>query len=360
MIMQGEMKGVASPLQRTSRSVDRRRATAFTLIELLVVMAIIAILVALILPAVQSARESARRTQCLNNMKQLGLAAHNYMSIHHSFPSGWIWSPQPNTPATAIPAAVQAASSNPFAQGSANPSSLPAALNDEIRFKQGQIMSSVGPNALPPNGQVATTIQYSAYWGWQALMLPQMDAATVGVNFSLPKSDPNNLQAIATTVSAYICPTASLPSQKPTDPSTGAALGYGVYRGNMGFTYNNGVMYMNSVVSDRSIKDGMSTTLLFGESQFGLWGDAGSACARLSNPANTNDQNRALFDFYQLNQGSGSSGAILAIGFGSWHDAGVHFAMADGSSRPINRSVSIQVMDSLASRDGGERVSDDF
>ncbi|WP_437192841.1 DUF1559 domain-containing protein [Planctomicrobium sp. SH527] len=87
----------------------RRRTNGFTLIELLVVIAIIAILIALLLPAVQQAREAARRSQCKNNMKQLGLAFHNYLDTMSVFPMGGSWAGRPNWRVFILPYIEQSA-----------------------------------------------------------------------------------------------------------------------------------------------------------------------------------------------------------------------------------------------------------
>ncbi|WP_437192164.1 DUF1559 domain-containing protein [Planctomicrobium sp. SH527] len=92
--------GLTSPAHRRSRN---RRQNAFTLIELLVVIAIIAILIALLLPAVQQAREAARRSQCKNNLKQLGLALHNYHDTVNTFPPSSVGRCYPATPAPTSP-----------------------------------------------------------------------------------------------------------------------------------------------------------------------------------------------------------------------------------------------------------------
>ena len=134
----------------------------FTLIELLVVIAIIAVLISLLLPAVQQAREAARRTQCKNNLKQLGLALHNYESTHRIFPPSCIL--------------------NPYVDGT----SFGITYGDSYR---------VGPPGF----------------GWGVTLLPFLEQSTLYNTFDLqvPVWSPANANAARTKVSMFLCPSAT-------------------------------------------------------------------------------------------------------------------------------------------------------
>ncbi|MFN8854267.1 MAG: DUF1559 domain-containing protein [Planctomycetaceae bacterium] len=309
------------PVSLTSTGPHLVSRLGFTLIELLVVMAIIGILAALLLPAVQQAREAARRKECLNNIRQINLAAHNYLDSHRSFPSGWVCNPNLGSCDIGLPRAT-----------------LPVDVMDQLKFKQ------------PDNSMVEInpplTWVISDLWGWQAFMLSQMDQTTVNLDYRLPKNHASNWAGIQLRIKSYECPSASLSANRP------GGLGYSTYRGSTGTTATNGTIFCNSKISDRDIRDGMGNTILFGESQFGFWGDALGCCARTPVPAD----NRSPFDWVS-DERKASGGTYLLFGFGSWHDEVVHFAFAEGSCRPIAKNVDAALMMAFATRNGNERIS---
>ncbi|HAH46644.1 DUF1559 domain-containing protein [Gimesia sp.] len=311
----------------------------FTLIELLVVMAIIALLAAMLLPAIQRARESARRTQCINNLKQLSLAAHNYASSFRSFPSGWVQQ---------------------------------ILLDDDGEEIDGPDNANVNfsePAMIPVDTDTSQSSQYqltewelSPWWGWQALILGEMNQANINIDFEIWKFSDDSKNASTVGIESYMCPSASLPSDRP------RGLGFSSYRGVGGVlqgysnikpysgNYTGGIFGKNSGTKFRDVPDGESNTLLFGEGNFGFWADSHSALAGSVDPASGLHEGKN-FDGVPYHS---SSGAPYHMTFGSWHDDVIHFALADGSAKSMAKNIDANLFRQLCVRNDGERMNGEW
>lgn len=228
------MRTIARPEFMFDRNVGcrKRRRWGFTLVELLVVIAIIGILVALLLPAVQAARESARRTQCVNNLKQIGLAFHNYHDTHKCFPPSYVIQP-----------------GGGGVHGAPDPATRDA-----------------GPG-----------------WAWGTLLLPFLEQAPLhdAIDFQLPSWDPANQAATETQLPGFLCPSATGTSNpvpvKDGGGDTLATFGRTSYVVNAGQnepwlltvdSYQDiadGPLYRNSSTRMADITDGLSSTVFAGE-----------------------------------------------------------------------------------------------
>ncbi|MCA9027529.1 MAG: DUF1559 domain-containing protein [Planctomycetaceae bacterium] len=339
----------------------------FTLIELLVVIAIIGILIALLMPAVQRAREAARRTQCINNLHQIVLAAHNYESSHKVFPPGW--------------------TQDEYVCDYRLHNSETAGHPVTVRIVNRQINGQPQNNPPQPNTNnqlynIVTLTQWDlgSYWSWHAMLLPELGQTTVNLNFNYTKYDPNNWAGIQIPIDTYVCPSTDLPSGRWHN------LGYTTYRGVMGYwqsTYpndpfyvdpnadpysplNNGMFFQNSALSFRDVTDGESNTLMFGDTLFGgFWGDNYSCCARLR-------EDRENFDDYWQDPPADTSTCPTGnelneplvgpqfFGFGSLHGDVCNFALVDGSTRSISKQIDTNLLRALFTRNGQDRITDDF
>ena len=287
-----------------------RRPRGFTLIELLVVIAIIAILISLLLPAVQQAREAARRSECRNNLMQIALALLNYDMAHEALPPGCVNQTGPVT-------------------------------NYEAD-------TSAGP---PAEG-------YPYHMGWIVQILPHLDSPNVYRNIDFSKSvwAPENSKATGTTLPTLQCP--SFPG------NTGGTNYAGSHHSVEApiAADNNGVLFLNSSVAREDIIDGLSSTILVGEitdRPTTVWAagtraslrNAGTPMAGTPVPAGT-----AATPGSAGNAEAAVDPETFVGGFGSSHTGGGLFAFNDGSVTFLSTSISQTVYQNLANRADGEIV----
>jgi prepilin-type N-terminal cleavage/methylation domain-containing protein/prepilin-type processing-associated H-X9-DG protein len=299
--------------------------TGFTLVELLVVIAIIGILIGMLLPAVQSVREAARRTQCLNHLKQMALASQDYVGTHREFPSGYTFPERAFWSAYLLPHMEQQAVydtldlDGPWStDGSANEAALAHFIGTF------QCPSSGTPRSIP-DGQ------------------------------GVPDRVPCN----------YLACAGGLNDRESGDPPyfDDAKLADGLF-------------YVNSDSRMSEIKDGTSNTALIGEALFdfdleGLdsvgspeivdhW-YIGSDFVAPSFPDNSLDSSECLGSTaVPLNAHKFSTSSITdqEMCFSSRHPGGAQIAFADGHARFIGESIDPIVYSAIGSRSGGEIVGD--
>ncbi|WP_373653357.1 DUF1559 domain-containing protein [Schlesneria sp. DSM 10557] len=334
--------------------VSRRRPLGFTLIELLVVIAIIAVLIALLLPAVQQAREAARRTQCKNNLKQIGLALHNYEGTFGRFPAA-LWGASISTEAT------QATNTSFQDDG------LGWMVSILPYIDQANLYNRINPQGYP--GVVSDVPTRERYYGAGALRVP-------GGETVLP---------------AYLCPSSALPTTVPASwqipgsqlvgggsipPRNPAIVGYATssYKTAGGSCYgDDSIMHKQwegGGKAFRDVTDGLSNTIAVAESTY-VTSTTSAASRRTTAPTAFNDWPIWIGapgggnDETVRTNGRTNSPINATVNFStmyfannddnafSYHTGGAQFTLCDGSVRFVSENVAIEILCNLYSvRDG--------
>ena len=338
-----------------------RRPRGFTLIELLVVIAIIAVLIALLLPAVQAAREAARRMQCVNNLKQIGIALHNYHDALGRLPYGAIVAPK--------------------------------------------------GNYWYPTGEAGEHYRYSSL----AMLAPFLEQTAIygALNYSWPiylpdgAVSPVNSSFFATKVALFLCPSDTARDVQPgfAPANYMACAGNGRPGGSALYDSPNGCFFYNSGVTFAGVTDGLSQTAWIGESILGPGGFTVASGASV-NPREVMAQQSAVAITTQppanltvaecQSAGAGTSGYYNGQRGGSWaqgdfrhalythyltpnsktydclrgsdygwktcrsyHSGGVNVLFGDGSAKFVKDSVAAATWSALGTRGGGEVISSD-
>ncbi len=330
--------------------VNLSRHRGFTLIELLVVIAIIAILIALLLPAVQQAREAARRTQCKNNLKQIGLAFHNYHDIYNTFPPGYVTLAANGNTTSEVGAyswgtliLPQLEQANAFQTlGGGNVPLQVNAANAATR----QILQTPQPAFRCPTDVGPALNNY-------------VSAAPAANWYNMNITDGTNTISIAT--SNYVMATgtgvSTTPAANPTNRAASACAPMGV-----GFR--------NSKINFRDITDGTSNTILAGERAWKYGQVTVGAATVYGFSASINDQSSSanvkaaalacLGQGYNGINWSANNLIHQTRGFSSGHTGGAQFVLCDGSVRFISENIDYKTTDNAALTDMALHASSTF
>jgi prepilin-type N-terminal cleavage/methylation domain-containing protein len=305
-----------------------RRQAGFTLVELLVVIAIIGVLVALLLPAVQAAREAARRSSCQNNLKQWGLALHNYHDTNLAFPYG---------------GTDGANGKNEF---SWNARVLPfmeqQPLYDQFNFSVNHLDDSV-KNSLGQTNRSLGTVKVGA------LLCPS-SAVTKSPRPEEQSSLTNGAEPYTTHYYGLMGPKGINPLTQQAYPANAVnPSGYGGFMGD-------GILLHNEATNMSAVTDGLSNTFLVGEiswnkaNSYRIWTRGGG----YTQPTSSSSKNVVN----SLNSTPyGSLATFNDVSFGSQHPGGALFAMGDGSVRFVSENIDMALYRATASRSGGETLT---